>query len=58
MIYIDAAYIEISSGSVRCHCDIVGLTAGGSHAGIFDPLPTGQCTMVITRCPFVPNTFK
>lgn len=54
-IYIDSAYLEINNGFVRCHCDIVGITAGGSHAGIFDPLPTGHCSMVITRCPMLPT---
>ena len=54
-IYIDSAYLEINNGFVRCHCDIVGITEGSSHAGIFDPLPTGNCSMVITQCPMLPT---
>ena len=56
VIYIDSAYLEISDANIRCHCDVVGLTRSGSHAGIFDPLPTGRCLMEITRCPIIPNT--
>ena len=53
-IYIDSAFIEISNGFVRCHCNVIGLTASGTH-GIFNPAPTGHCSMVITRCPIIPS---
>ena len=49
--YIHTSTLEVSGTSVRCQCDVVGLTSSGAHGTFTNPLPTGACSIVVTRCP-------
>ncbi len=49
--YIESSYIEIRNDLMRCHCNVLGLTDSGSHAGSFNPPPSSRCSLVVSRCP-------
>lgn len=52
--YMDQATLRSSTSkpeAVWCECDVFGLTQAGSHAGRFDPIPSGQCLLTISQCP-------
>ncbi len=49
--YIESSYIEIRNDSMRCHCNVLGLTSSGSHAGSFRTPPSSRCSLVVSRCP-------
>ena len=55
-LYLDTAYVEVSGSHARCNCYVVGLTSTGAH-GTFTYAPTGDCHLVITRCPTSQNLF-
>ena len=55
--YIESTYTEISGGSVRCTCNVIGLTSAGTHGVFLDP-PTGHCSLIITRCPTSLSIFR
>ena len=49
--YLDSTLLKTSGSDVWCKCDVVGITRNGSHVGTFNPIPGGECRLIITRCP-------
>ena len=49
--YLDSTLLKTFGSDVWCECDVVGITRNGSHVGTFNPIPGGECRLIITRCP-------